>query len=61
VTIRENTERPITIELGTNLIGGTTKQGILSAYQECFAKVKTPPFLRCGTAGQERGMGDINR
>lgn len=32
VTIRENTERPITIELGTNVLAGTTREGILAAY-----------------------------
>jgi len=32
-TIRENTERPITIEQGTNTLVGTTEQGILKAYE----------------------------
>jgi UDP-N-acetylglucosamine 2-epimerase (non-hydrolysing) len=32
-TIRENTERPVTIEEGTNTMVGTTGKGILSAYQ----------------------------
>jgi len=40
VTIRENTERPITIELGTNVLAGTTKEGILRAYTESLKKVK---------------------
>ena len=31
VTIRENTERPITVELGTNVLAGTSKAGILHA------------------------------
>jgi len=31
-TIRENTERPVTIDEGTNVLVGTTKQGILSEY-----------------------------
>jgi len=47
VTIRENTERPITIELGANVLAGTTKEGILKAYRQCFEKVKTatiPPL-----------------
>ncbi len=34
-TIRENTERPITIEEGTNILVGTSKKGILDAYK-CF-------------------------
>lgn len=33
-TIRENTERPITIEEGTNQLVGTTKEGILAAYAD---------------------------
>jgi UDP-N-acetylglucosamine 2-epimerase (non-hydrolysing) len=47
VTIRENTERPITVEFGTNVLAGTTKEGILKAFEQCFAKVKTasiPPL-----------------
>ena len=47
VTIRETTERPITVELGTNVLAGTTKEGIFNAYRQCFAKAKTasiPPL-----------------
>jgi UDP-N-acetylglucosamine 2-epimerase (non-hydrolysing) len=33
-TIRENTERPITMEEGTNVLVGTTEKGILAAYAE---------------------------
>ena len=33
-TIRENTERPITIEEGTNTLVGTSHEGILAAYQD---------------------------
>jgi UDP-N-acetylglucosamine 2-epimerase (non-hydrolysing) len=32
-TIRENTERPVTIEEGTNTMVGTTATGILSAFE----------------------------
>ena len=31
VTIRENTERPVTVSIGTNVIAGTTKAGIQAA------------------------------
>jgi UDP-N-acetylglucosamine 2-epimerase (non-hydrolysing) len=31
VTVRENTERPVTIERGTNLLAGTSKEGIAAA------------------------------
>jgi len=37
-TIRENTERPVTINEGTNILVGTTKTGILSAYEEFKTK-----------------------
>ena len=33
-TIRENTERPVTIEEGTNTLVGTTNSDILGAYEE---------------------------
>jgi UDP-N-acetylglucosamine 2-epimerase (non-hydrolysing) len=33
ITIRENTERPITIEEGTNTLAGTCLSGILAAYE----------------------------
>ena len=36
VTLRENTERPITIEMGTNILGGTKKESILKAYRGSF-------------------------
>lgn len=32
-TVRENTERPITIEQGTNVLVGTSKEGILGAWR----------------------------
>lgn len=31
VTVRENTERPVTVESGTNVVAGTTKKGIKEA------------------------------
>lgn len=33
ITLRENTERPVTIEMGSNVLGGTSKKSILKAYQ----------------------------
>jgi UDP-N-acetylglucosamine 2-epimerase (non-hydrolysing) len=32
LTLRENTERPITIEMGTNVLAGTTRESIVRAY-----------------------------
>ena len=33
-TIRENTERPVTVEEGTNTLVGATREGILEAYRD---------------------------
>jgi UDP-N-acetylglucosamine 2-epimerase (non-hydrolysing) len=38
VTIRENTERPVTVEVGTNVLAGTSREGILHAYVESLGK-----------------------
>jgi len=47
VTIRENTERPITIKMGTNILAGTKKESILKAFEEAIVrpkdKFKVPP------------------
>ena len=47
VTIRENTERPITVKMGTNLLAGTKKESILKAYEQAVRKprnkFKVPP------------------
>jgi UDP-N-acetylglucosamine 2-epimerase (non-hydrolysing) len=47
VTIRENTERPITIEMGTNFLAGTKKASILKAFEEALIRsrdyFKVPP------------------
>jgi UDP-N-acetylglucosamine 2-epimerase (non-hydrolysing) len=40
ITIRENTERPITVEMGTNILAGTRKEMILEAYQKSIEKKK---------------------
>jgi len=34
VTIRDNTERPITVEMGSNILAGTTPEGILDSYRK---------------------------
>jgi UDP-N-acetylglucosamine 2-epimerase (non-hydrolysing) len=34
VTVRDNTERPVTIEVGTNVLAGVTKEGILGAIRQ---------------------------
>lgn len=42
LTLRENTERPVTVEQGTNQVVGTDPDRILAAYQ----KIRTNPPLR---------------
>lgn len=37
LTLRENTERPVTIEEGTNILAGTTRESILRAWAELEA------------------------
>jgi len=38
VTLRENTERPITIDMGTNMLAGNTTESILDAYRASIEK-----------------------
>jgi UDP-N-acetylglucosamine 2-epimerase (non-hydrolysing) len=47
VTIRDNTERPITVDVGTNVLAGTTTEGILAAFRGCLQKqdqARVPPL-----------------
>jgi UDP-N-acetylglucosamine 2-epimerase (non-hydrolysing) len=47
VTIRENTERPITVEMGTNVLAGTSREGILNAVRQSMVKAEAasvPPL-----------------
>ncbi len=37
VTVRDNTERPVTIEMGTNLLAGTRRETIRAAIQRQLA------------------------
>jgi len=40
ITLRENTERPITLEIGTNLLAGNKKEDILKCYRLILKKGK---------------------
>jgi len=42
VTIRENTERPVTLEMGTNILGGTGRDSILEAYKKAIQRIGEP-------------------
>lgn len=47
LTLRDNTERPITIEQGTNTLAGATKESVLAAWSQVRANPKTgriPPL-----------------
>ena len=47
VTIRENTERPITITMGSNVLAGTRPEAILKAYRAARQKGRSgtvPPY-----------------
>ena len=52
LTLRENTERPITITQGTNRLAGSTTDGILKAYREVRES------RRAGTAGRRPDLWD---
>ena len=38
VTIRENTERPVTVGIGTNVLAGTGREAIVAAYRKSLAR-----------------------
>ena len=53
VTMRSNTERPITREQSTNRLAGGTRQGIVAAVHDalsCHRPNTTPPALWGGRA-----------
>lgn len=54
LTIRDNTERPVTIESGTNRLAGTSKESILAAWKQTRDNPKTGtiPPLWDGKAGE---------
>ncbi len=54
LTLRENTERPVTIESGTNRLAGTRAESILAAWQASQANPQTGqmPPLWDGEAGK---------
>jgi UDP-N-acetylglucosamine 2-epimerase (non-hydrolysing) len=54
LTLRDNTERPVTVELGTNRLAGTKKETILAAWKEIQRSSRTPriPPSWDGMAGE---------
>ncbi len=54
LTLRENTDRPVTVEFGTNRLAGTSKESILAAWRKTRENPKLgviPPFWD-GKAGE---------
>ena len=54
LTLRNNTERPVTLTHGTNVLAGTTKHSITAAHTKLVSSASTPsrPPLWDGMAGQ---------
>lgn len=54
VTVRENTERPVTVEAGTNILAGVRREGISQAIRrQLQGRGKhTLPYLWDGEAGR---------
>jgi UDP-N-acetylglucosamine 2-epimerase (non-hydrolysing) len=42
ITLRENTERPVTITEGTNVLAGSSREAILAAYHAVVARSAQP-------------------
>ena len=42
ITLRENTERPVTITEGTNVLAGTKREAILAASRDLGARAALP-------------------
>lgn len=62
LTLRDNTERPVTIDFGTNLLAGTRRESILAAWEKTNTESKAgriPPYWdgqaasRCAAALRE--------
>jgi UDP-N-acetylglucosamine 2-epimerase (non-hydrolysing) len=54
VTVRENTERPVTVETGTNILAGVRREGIRQAIRQQLQRrgKHTVPYLWDGEAGR---------
>jgi UDP-N-acetylglucosamine 2-epimerase (non-hydrolysing) len=61
VTVRDNTERPESIEAGVNILAGTEPERILAAAKKIMAKGKNWPELYGDGHAAERIVGFIKR
>ena len=53
MTMRNNTERPITVEMGTNRIAGTARATIVAAAREALSQ-RGQGSRRCRPSGTAR-------
>jgi UDP-N-acetylglucosamine 2-epimerase (non-hydrolysing) len=60
LTLRENTERPVTVELGTNRLVGQQPESILAAYREVMA-ARGASGRRSAALGRRRRRADRGR
>ncbi len=47
MTLRENTERPITVEIGSNQVVGTDTRRIIEAYKQALDSSWREPQVPC--------------
>ncbi len=47
LTLRENTERPVTIDLGTNILAGNRPEGIMAAYEKLRKMIAAGRPAKC--------------
>jgi len=59
VTLRENTERPATVDQGTNVLAGAGREGIASAVERAFAKRETARVPDLWDGGSARRIAGI--
>jgi UDP-N-acetylglucosamine 2-epimerase (non-hydrolysing) len=57
VTLRENTERPITVDMGTNVLAGNRPDGIRRAYRRQLVAFPARQRVMEGNPGAEGGPG----
>ena len=57
MTLRENTERPITVHEGTNILAGTSRDAILAAFEQAMtaASARRVPRYWDGKAAERIG------